>query len=147
MEGLIDFNMYIPKKYGESKVDKCPFCGKQGILENKQGVSVCQQHRSAVLNDMKCACGETLDLMHGKFGAFFKCDNCGTMNMRKVLEMNEVKDVSGMKGIDTLREKEKIISDAINKKMKENSEYIPVFQKTKDPKVIEIRSDDPMYFD
>jgi topoisomerase IA-like protein len=68
--------MYIPKRYGESK--------------NSQGVPVCKTHVDKLLGDMKCACGEYLDLKTGKFGPYFTCMNCGNINMRKALDMNPI---------------------------------------------------------
>ncbi len=123
--------MYIPKKYGESKIDKCPFCGRQAVLTNSQGLPVCSNHKNAVLNQMKCVCGETADLMTGKFGVYFNCLNCGNVNARKIFEMNQVEDASGGE-----KHEEKIIS---------SPKLYP--DKQKEPqKEITIRSDDPDYF-
>lgn len=80
--------MYVPKRYGESKVDRCPFCGQQAFARNNQGIPVCNDHRSMELNDLKCACGSYLDMRIGKFGPFFICERCGTKNMTQALEMN-----------------------------------------------------------
>jgi len=113
--------MFIPKKYGESRIEKCPFCEKQATTINKQGIAVCVTHREDTLDNLKCVCGETLDILKGKFGVFFKCIDCGNMNLRKVLEFNAVKPKN-----HNFEEK---ISD----------------NKTKTE--ITIRSDDPRYFD
>ena len=113
--------MFIPKKYGQSKVDKCPFCQKQAIMLNKQSVPVCIDHKDDQLDDLKCVCGETLDLLKGKFGVFFKCIKCGNMNLKKVMEFNTIKPKSNFKN---------------NSHQKNNT-------KTE----ITIRSDDPRYFD
>ena len=83
--------MYIPKKYGESKVDKCPFCEKSATIMNSQKVPVCAEHKNETLDDLKCVCGETLDILHGKLGAFFSCMKCGNMNMKKMMEINTIK--------------------------------------------------------
>ncbi|MDP2749521.1 MAG: hypothetical protein Q8O89_01660 [Nanoarchaeota archaeon] len=80
--------MYIPKRYGESKVDNCPFCGRISIMKNAQGVPVCAAHKSENLTDLKCVCGEMLEMNDGKFGIYFKCINCGNMNLRKAIEVN-----------------------------------------------------------
>lgn len=80
--------MRIPKRYGESKVDKCPFCNERAIAMNKQGIPVCRKHTGKELGLMRCICGEILDLKHGKYGPFFTCMNCGPVNMRKALEIN-----------------------------------------------------------
>jgi len=57
-------------------------------------VTVCRGHKNAVLNDMRCICGEYLDIKKGKYGYFFLCMNCGPQNAKKVFSINEVKDVS-----------------------------------------------------
>jgi hypothetical protein len=80
--------MRIPKRYGHSKVDSCPFCNKIGTVKNNQGVSVCENHKNSAIQDLKCVCGDYLDLRNGKYGAYFNCMNCGNMNMNKVLSMN-----------------------------------------------------------
>lgn len=82
--------MYIPKRYGQGKVDRCPFCDKQAITRNAQKVPVCAAHGKFLLPPMKCMCGETLDMLHGKYGIFFSCMKHGNMNLRKALEINPV---------------------------------------------------------
>jgi hypothetical protein len=79
--------MYIPKKYGLSKIDNCPFCQKQGLVKNNQGIIVCNDHKDSVLPDIKCVCGSYLELKTGKFGAYFFCMNCGNINLKKGLDM------------------------------------------------------------
>ncbi|MCF7860786.1 hypothetical protein K9M79_00955 [Candidatus Woesearchaeota archaeon] len=76
------------KIYGQSRVDKCPFCDKQALTKNKQGVPVCADHKTSILKDMKCTCGSTLDIKHGKYGFFFVCFQCGPQNTRRVFELN-----------------------------------------------------------
>jgi hypothetical protein len=82
--------MYIPKRYGQSKIDKCPFCDKNAVTENSQGVPVCASHKSEVLQNLKCVCGRFLETRKGKFGAYFNCMNCGNINFKKAMEMNTV---------------------------------------------------------
>src|SRR3989344_2658389 len=77
--------MYIPKRYGQAKLDACPFCGKQATLYNAQKLPVCVAHRQQTLPNIKCACGRWLELMHGKWGSYFLCGKCGTINLRKAL--------------------------------------------------------------
>ncbi len=79
---------YRRKEYGKSKIDSCPFCGKRATAVNSQGVPVCQKHKYSELKDLKCVCGEWLDLKTGKFGPYFHCMNCGNINFRKGLDMN-----------------------------------------------------------
>ena len=80
--------MYIPKRYGQSRIDNCPFCGKQGVAKNPQGVPVCQDHQDSNLDNLKCVCGEYLDIAEGKWGPYFRCMNCGNINFKKGMEMN-----------------------------------------------------------
>ena len=110
--------MYIPKKYGQSKIDKCPFCDKQATIMSRQKVPDCSSHKEEFLDDLKCVCGSSLEMLFGKFGVFFSCMKCGNMNLKKVLEFNTIKP-----------------------KFKENVKTN--YQK----KEITVRSDDPRYFD
>lgn len=79
--------MYIPKRYGQSKNQSCPFCGKTAVTENAQGVYVCIKHKSEYL-DLKCLCGEWLDIRSGKWGPYGVCDRCGNLSWSKILEAN-----------------------------------------------------------
>jgi hypothetical protein len=80
--------IYIPKRYGQSKVDRCPFCDRQAFSKNGQDVPVCKDHMRRDLPPMKCMCGETMDMLQGKWGVFFSCMKHGNMNLRKALEIN-----------------------------------------------------------
>ncbi len=80
--------MYRRKQYGQSKIDKCPFCGKQATAKSSQGVPVCLAHKDSSIDNMKCVCGGWLDIKSGKWGPYFHCMNCGNINFRKGLEMN-----------------------------------------------------------
>lgn len=82
--------MYIPKRYGESRVESCPFCGKRALVKNSQGIPVCHSHRTRKLGEMRCACGQWLELMSGKWGPYFRCTSCGNISFRKALEMNPI---------------------------------------------------------
>ena len=115
--------MFIPKRYGQSRIDKCPFCQKQATAMNKQGIPVCLQHKGEHLDDLKCICGSTLDILNGKFGVFFSCIKCGNMNMKKVLEFNAVKPKMNNKNLSQTNEKTQV------------------------KKEMTVRSDDPRYFD
>jgi endogenous inhibitor of DNA gyrase (YacG/DUF329 family) len=81
--------MRIPKRYGESKKYECPFCGKTAITENNQGVPVCLAHKNEELMNLKCVCGEYVDLLKGKFGPYFHCMRCGNVNFNRIIEFNE----------------------------------------------------------
>lgn len=74
--------------------------------------------------EFKCHCGNYLEPRGGKFGLYFFCIKCGNINKNKVLEFNQVKDVS----------------------QEDHKSEEPVKRKS-EPKEITIRSDDPMYFD
>ena len=125
--------MRIPKKYGQSKVDKCPFCQKQATIMNEQGVPVCAEHKNDEIDDLKCVCGSTLDMLQGKFGIFFSCMKCGNMNLKKVLEFNTIKP----KIKNEIKETRVVIQKTYMKKSQSN------FAK----KETTVRSDDPRYFD
>jgi len=117
--------MHIPKKYGQSKIDLCPFCQKHATAKNKQNLPVCQNHKGEILDGMKCACGSTLEMLSGKFGVFFSCMKCGNMNLKKVLEFN------------TIILKSKIANEIHSQK---NTQF-------QNKKETIVRSDDPRYFD
>lgn len=69
-------------------LENCPFCGRQAIVMNPQGVAVCTSHRDAYL-ELKCICGQPLDIMKGKYGAYGNCLRCGNMSLKKVLDIND----------------------------------------------------------
>jgi len=137
--------MFIPKKYGESRIEKCPFCEKQATTINKQGIAVCVTHREDTLDNLKCVCGETLDILKGKFGAFFKCIDCGNMNLRKVLEFNAVKPKNHNFEEKNSDKNDYDASDNSDNKTQKinNGNKNPNKTKTE----ITVRSDDPRYFD
>jgi hypothetical protein len=83
--------MYIPKRYGESKIAECPFCSKPSFTKNKQKIPVCKDHVDKMMPEIKCVCGSYLDLKESKYGPFFVCMNCGTMNLKKGMEMLSLK--------------------------------------------------------
>ncbi len=86
--------MYIPKQYGKSKIDNCPFCEEQAITMNKQKIPVCIQHSESKLGDMKCVCGEYLELKTGRYGIYFNCLRCGNINKKKIFEINRIVDIN-----------------------------------------------------
>ncbi|MBI3033659.1 hypothetical protein HYY72_00685 [Candidatus Woesearchaeota archaeon] len=118
--------MYIPKRYGESRRDGCPFCGKQATTANSESVPVCISHKKSALGDMKCVCGNYLDLRKGRFGVFFTCISCGAISLPKALEANAVKDVS-------------VKSETKKEDWKKS-------HKKNEKGEIQIRSDDPDFF-
>ena len=81
--------MFIPKKYGQSKIANCPFCDKRALVHNQQGIPVCLDHKDAKMWECKCLCGSWLELRtKGKWGPFFSCFKCGNMNFKRVLDLN-----------------------------------------------------------
>jgi hypothetical protein len=83
--------MYIQKRYGDYRIDHCPFCGRQAVVMNPEKVPVCTEHKNKSLPELKCVCGKPVMLMHGKFGIYFNCMECGNMNAKKIFEMNNLK--------------------------------------------------------
>ena len=94
--------------YGTMDVSKCPLCYRQALSKNKAGVTVCQEHADFEFPEMKCACRESLEVKEGKFGAFCVCYKCGTINLRKALEINNI-NLAQFK-----MEKKEILVDASN---------------------------------
>jgi hypothetical protein len=76
------------KIFRKSRLDKCPFCYKRAIAKNKQGLYVCNDHKNTILKNIKCVCGEVLELRNGKYGPYFYCFNCGNMSLKKGLKFN-----------------------------------------------------------
>jgi hypothetical protein len=141
--------MKLPKRYGQSRIEKCPFCGKTATVQNKQGFPVCRDHKGAVMNDMKCACGEYLDIKQGKYGVFFLCINCGPVNVRKAFELNEVRDVSEEHEESKGKSEAARLYNQTAKRMNEKEsrkQSKPPIQKRQDKKEITITSDDVYYF-
>ncbi len=122
--------MYIPKRYGEQKKETCPFCGKDARSFNRQQIAVCKDHTEELLQEMKCVCGRFLERKSGKYGVFFICSSCGTMNLRKVLELNTVAKTKGGSQIAESHTKGPLNQTISSQK----------------PKEIIIRSDDPDWF-
>lgn len=84
--------MFIPKRYGQSKTNKCPFCNRDAFFQNNQKIPTCKEHKNNTLDNLKCVCGSWLDIREGKYGVFFSCINCGALNLRKVVEINSLKE-------------------------------------------------------
>jgi len=139
--------MRLPKRYGQSKLEKCPFCGKTATAENDQGVSTCLEHKQEKLPDMKCACGDYLDIRKGKFGAFFTCMQCGAISMKKALEMNPVPQVESRKV--TIKTSGVTFKHTSKTTGKTPADKAPSYRSmTSGPRPDEqVRSDDPRYFD
>jgi hypothetical protein len=160
--------MHFSKRYGEYKVERCPFCKKQATSTNSDGMPVCYEHKNESMPLLKCMCGETLDMMTGKFGVFFKCIRCGIVRKNRALEMNEkaflVSDVnssvktsssfSSSKRKDENKKQEESVLDDSDMRcsfITQNQEnYDESKEKTKTkprsaPREITVRADDPYY--
>ncbi|MBI2135822.1 hypothetical protein HYU06_02005 [Candidatus Woesearchaeota archaeon] len=125
--------MYIPKRYGMSKIDSCPFCQKHATTMNTQKVPVCAAHKQDLLDGLKCICGSTLDILNGRFGVFFSCMKCGSISLKKVLEFNDVKPM--VREVNQQKQPQRESGRNTEKKVIRNRTEIT------------IRSDDPDYFD
>lgn len=106
-KSLTTERMKIPKKYGHYRQENCPFCGKPGVAKSIQGVPVCAAHIKIELKDMKCLCGDYLDLREGKWGPYFNCMNCGNVNFKKALENNPQAQTNNESSKDSQSSKEK----------------------------------------
>lgn len=80
------------KVYGESMTTLCAFCGKQAVTRNRERVPVCEAHRTAKLEEVRCGCGRLMDLKEGKWGPFFVCPACGPMSFEKARERSRAFD-------------------------------------------------------
>ncbi len=78
------------KRYGHSKIEKCPFCGNRALAKNKQGLYVCIKHKDKVLPDIKCTCGSYLEPRNGRYGPYFFCMHCGNIGLKKGLDMMNI---------------------------------------------------------
>jgi hypothetical protein len=135
--------MRIRKVYGESKIENCMICGKHALSLNAQGFPVCNAHKSAIMPELKCLCGEYLMMMDGKFGKFFQCINCGNINMKKAIEMNE-ELIQKTNNIRQNNKQEHQTYNANDNTRKSTAVYV---HEEKNPADKIIRSDDPDYFD
>lgn len=114
--------MHIPKRYGQSKIDLCPFCEKAATAKNIQDVPVCQNHKKTLLPDLKCSCNSYMDLRKGKFGVYFSCMNCGNMNIKKALSLNP----SLESGMPSDKSGEKIANKPLEKTIKKETKEITI---------------------
>jgi hypothetical protein len=117
--------MFIPKKYGQSQIKKCPWCQSIAVAENSQRVPVCFKHKENYFENVKCSCGKFIDLMHGKFGSFFVCINCGIISMKKALEINLLNDITKAEK----SEKKKACCFSFRDKEEMNYEMLKLYRK------------------
>ncbi|MGV8150236.1 MAG: hypothetical protein ACP5NV_00740 [Candidatus Woesearchaeota archaeon] len=116
-------------------LENCPFCGRQAIVMNPQDVAVCTTHKDAYL-DLKCVCGQPLDILKGKYGTYGNCLKCGNISLKKALDINDT-----LKAMPSLKLQSKDIGADLSKKQLKFGEH------NDKPKDTIIRSDDPDYFD
>ena len=83
--------MRIQKRYGSYQRPECPFCPSQATTKSKEGVPVCTEHKGEKLPDLKCSCGEYVDLKDGKWGPYFSCMKCGNVRFSRIMEVNDVR--------------------------------------------------------
>ncbi len=76
------------KVYGSYRMENCPFCGGRALSKNGMGIPVCSTHKDAEVGELKCMCGEWLDLKESKWGVFGVCMKCGTVSWSRILELN-----------------------------------------------------------
>jgi hypothetical protein len=126
--------MHIPKRYGESRNNVCPFCKRPATVASVDGFPVCVEHKNSSMPEMKCACGSIMDLKNGKFGPFFNCFHCGNVNASKAFEINDLTKSQVIVG--------KPNGQVLPKKMDSFAE-IP---DKRQPKEVVVRADDPFYF-
>lgn len=136
--------MRIPKRYGDYKVERCPFCKKQATGQNSEGVPVCYEHKNSTLPELKCICGSYLEMRKGKFGVFFTCIKCGNINRNKAFEINDMvsmrsaepaKSAALMRPSDP-RQEEKSGANLTSTKKK---------QEPREMREIIVRADDPYF--
>ena len=136
--------MFGGKRYGEAMVAACPFCGAQAYSKNKDDIPVCASHKNTSFGTMKCMCGKFLDLREGKWGPFFVCEKCGTVNLRKAMEMNP-EAAKGIAGLSTTQTNSsfKLSSAAeadAKKEARRKNSYVD-----ENGRDIFVRSDDPRF--
>jgi hypothetical protein len=130
--------MHIPKRYGEYKVERCPFCKKQATTQNSDGVPVCYEHKNSELPELKCACGSFLEMKNGKFGVFFNCITCGNISKNKAYELN---------GLGMQRKEEDSESPENSGVSEKNEKKIDDEIKKGERREIIVDPNDPTYFD
>lgn len=145
--------MYKKKVYGSYRKEVCPFCQGTATTFNEQKIPVCHKHKTSLLSEMKCACGDYLDILSGKFGTFFNCISCGPQNLQKIFAINKVEDVSNNASTNNNSNNStgysnKYSSSSSKKKSKQVSMESPYITKKKSYSGNEetVNSDDPRYF-
>jgi len=102
------------KLYGYYREENCPFCNARATTKNKQGIAVCIKHKNENLSNIKCVCGEWLDIRTGKFGAYFNCMNCGNISLSKGLSMSPKVEKEKKVNIEKKKTETVVTSDMID---------------------------------
>lgn len=69
-----------------TKIIKCHFCENEATAYNKQRVPCCSRHRKQETDSLVvCNCGESAEVVNGKFGLFVKCPRCGNLALKKIV--------------------------------------------------------------
>ena len=69
-------------------VEKCPFCYKNALTQNPQGIPVCNNHKNKKILDIECVCGEPLKIKKAKSKTYLNCINCGNISIEKIISLN-----------------------------------------------------------
>lgn len=83
----LDYTMRF-NRYGDSRTDTCPFCSKIATTKSVEGFTVCSRHKNNKMPELKCICGQWLDIKKGNKGPYFQCINCGNVNFNRIAEVN-----------------------------------------------------------
>jgi hypothetical protein len=116
--------MYLPKRYGQSSVSSCPFCGGQAFAKNEQGVPCCTKHKHLKMPDVKCICGRWLDQRESKFGVFYTCMECGTVSFSKMMSVNADKIREALGGAGNAPDKREAWEGGAQRKTGQGSSYM-----------------------
>ncbi len=98
------------KVYGSSKQVICPFCTRIATIKNEQGMEVCHTHAKSILPEIKCLCGSWLEQRSGKFGPYFHCMKCGSMNFARGMDIKQMRGDSKPLPIQKEERQEKKVS-------------------------------------
>lgn len=135
----------VPKKYGQSKTNTCPFCNRLATAKNKDGQDVCSQHKRETMPEIRCSCGSWLELLSGKFGPYFNCLNCGNINYQKGMEMKNL-PINQRSNVKTQEKKVTVIKER-NSVIKKKSRYPSNYElEQENKKEITVTSRDREYF-
>ena len=64
-------------------------CNELATERNAQSIPVCKKHKHKIIT-LTCTCGNTFELLEGKWGTYANCPDCGNTTLRKALQKNEI---------------------------------------------------------